>query len=100
MSNMSIRPNFEPIGSAHGVKKPGGNTKGASFAETISETLKEVDGLQHKADHAVENLITGKSKNLHETMIALSKAEIAFKLTMQVRNKALEAYKEIMNTAV
>ncbi|VAX15794.1 Flagellar hook-basal body complex protein FliE, partial [hydrothermal vent metagenome] len=55
---------------------------------------------QLNADKAIEDLVTGKSKNIHETMIALGKAELAFKLTMQVRNKVMEAYKEITSTTV
>jgi flagellar hook-basal body complex protein FliE len=100
MADMRIHGNMEPLGSALNVKSPVGKNDGGSFASTLSEALGEVNELQLNADKAIEDLVTGKSKNIHETMIALSKAELAFKLTMQVRSKVMEAYKEITSTAV
>ena len=44
--------------------------------------------------------MVGKSKNIHETMIALNKADIAFRMTLQVRNKLVEAYQEIIRMQV
>lgn len=97
---MKILGNMEPLGSSlkigGGAKKEGG----ASFAGALADSLKEVNQYQLDADKAIEDLVTGESKNIHETMIALSKAEIAFKLTMQVRNKVIEAYQEVMRTAM
>ncbi len=100
MADMQIHGNMEPLGSALKVKSPVGKSEGGSFADTLSEALNEVNDLQINADKAIEALVTGKSKNIHETMIALGKAELAFKLTMQVRNKVMEAYKEITSTTV
>jgi len=102
MSNLNIAAsNLKPLGAALNIKKPTmTGPKETSFGDTLAESLKEVNKMQHAADDALENLVTGKSKNLHETMMTIGKAEIAFKLTMQVRNKVLEAYKEVMNTAV
>lgn len=100
MADMSIHGSMEPLGSALKVKLPIGKSDGGSFADSLSEALNEVNELQLNADKAIEDLVTGKSKNIHETMIALSKAELAFKLTMQVRTKVMEAYKEITSTAV
>ncbi len=101
MADMRILGSMEPIGSALNIKKPAitGADK-SPFDNTLSEALKEVNDMQLNADKAIENLVTGKSKNIHQTMIALGKAELAFKLTMQVRNKVIEAYQEVMRTAV
>ncbi len=99
MADMRIHGNLEPLGSALQVKKPNPEGKTA-FGDTLADALKEVNDLQLDADKAIENLVTGKSRNIHETMIALNKAEIAFKLTLQVRNKVLEAYKELSQSAV
>ncbi len=99
MNDMKIAALKEPLGFA--LKAKGGDKEdGNKFASALIDSLGELNGYQQDASKAVENLITGKSKNIHETMMAISKAEIAFKLTMQVRNKMLEAYKEVMNTAV
>jgi len=73
---------------------------GPTFAETLSESLNKVNTLQKEADKAIEDFVVGKTGNIHETMIAVSKADIAFRLTMQVRNKIVEAYQEVMRTQV
>jgi flagellar hook-basal body complex protein FliE len=62
----------------------------------LAQSLEEVNRLHMAADEAVENLAAGKQKNIHETMIALEKANVAFQLLMQVRNKVISAYETIM----
>lgn len=86
-----------------GAKGPAGSLSqpaGPSFSDMLKESLNDVNELQMEADKAVEELVVGKSKNVHETMIALSKAEIAFRMTLQVRNKMVEAYQEIIRMQV
>ncbi|MBI4666650.1 MAG: flagellar hook-basal body complex protein FliE [Nitrospinae bacterium] len=100
MADLKIFGNMEPIGSALKLPKPTAKPEGKSFADTLSESIKEVNQMQNDADRAIEDLVTGKSKNIHETMITLSKAEVAMKLTLQVRNKVVEAYKEVLNTGM
>ena len=55
---------------------------------------------QHQADHAIKEMVAGRSKNLHETLLAVEKADSSLKLMMQVRNKVLDAYREIMRMQV
>lgn len=69
--------------------------EGPSFLETLAEKIGAVDGLQKEAMAASQELATGQTTGIHETMIALEKADIAFRFLTQVRNKALEAYREI-----
>ncbi|MBW2147903.1 MAG: flagellar hook-basal body complex protein FliE [Deltaproteobacteria bacterium] len=71
-----------------------------SFAETLKDSLKEVNNLQLHADKAVQEMAMGESRNLHDTMILLEKADISFRLMMQVRNKLMEAYHEIMRMQI
>lgn len=71
-----------------------------SFGDLLSKSLSEVNGLQKDANTAIEKLATGKSKNIHETMLAVEKADIAFKAMNQIRQKVIEAYKEIMRMQV
>ena len=71
--------------------------KKTDFSQMLKNTIEEINTLQVKADKAIEALATGESKNIHQTMIAIEKADISFKMMMQVRNKLLEAYKEIMH---
>ncbi len=65
------------------------------FARVLKEAIKEVNQLQLEADRAVHDLALGKA-DLHTTMIALEKAEISFRLMMQIRNKIIKAYEEVM----
>ena len=76
---------------------PDGLKATQSFGDFLAQSLTEVNQMQSKANVAMEKLATGKSKNLHETMIAVEKAEIAFKQMNQIRQKVIGAYKEIMN---
>ena len=67
-----------------------------SFKKTLSGFINEVNDLQSKANESIENFATGKVENVHEVMIAMSKAEISFKFMMEARNKLIETYKEVM----
>ena len=49
---------------------------------------------------AIQDFVTGDTRNIHETMLAVGKADLAFRLTMQVRNKMVEAYQEVMRLQV
>lgn len=71
-----------------------------SFGNMLVRSLKDANQLKLEADEAVENLATGKQKDIHATMIALEKADVAFQLLMQVRNKIISAYETIMRTQV
>jgi flagellar hook-basal body complex protein FliE len=71
-----------------------------TFGNMLVRSLDDVNQLKLKADEAVENLAAGKQKDIHATMIALEKADIAFQLLMQIRNKIISAYETIMRTQV
>ena len=77
------------------------NTQGQeAFSNMLARSLDDVNRLKLKADEAVDNLVAGKHKDIHATMIALEKADIAFQLLMQVRNKIISAYETVMRTQV
>jgi flagellar hook-basal body complex protein FliE len=67
-----------------------------TFGDMLQESIGKVNAMQVDADTAMQKLASGESKNLHETLLAVEKAEIAFKAMNQVRSKVLDAYKEIM----
>jgi flagellar hook-basal body complex protein FliE len=70
-----------------------------SFGEMLKSSINEVDRLHKEADQALQDMAAGKGKGIHETMIALEKAEISFQLMMQVRNKIIAAYEQAMRMA-
>ena len=67
-----------------------------SFAETIKGAVNDVNTLQKQADKSILDLLEGKTE-VHETMIALQKADISMRFLLTVRNKVIEAYREIMH---
>ncbi len=73
---------------------------GESFSAFLGRSINEVGDLLKVADKTTTDLATGKVENLHEAMIGMEKAETAFKLLVQVRNKAMEAYHEVMRMQV
>ena len=71
-----------------------------SFATTLKEAVGNVNRLQKEADVLMQKLSTGKVKNIPEVMVAVEKADIALKLMVQVRNKVIDAYQEVMKMQV
>jgi flagellar hook-basal body complex protein FliE len=74
-------------------------TKG-DFGAHLSKALGEVNELQQQADQAIQQLVGEGKGDLQDTMVALEKADVSFRLMMQIRNKVLEAYQEIMRMQV
>ncbi len=70
------------------------------FAKIMTDMVSQVNAQQQAADHAVQEVHAGGAKNLHEAMIALEEADISLRFLVQVRNKAMEAYQEIMRMQV
>ena len=66
-----------------------------SFADTLRVSLGKVNDLQSVKDTMVESFASGETQNVHELMISLQKAGLAVNMTAAVRNKVLEAYKEL-----
>jgi flagellar hook-basal body complex protein FliE len=71
-----------------------------SFGAVLKGTIDQVNQVQMEADQAIKELAAGNEKDIHQTMIALEKAEVSFQLMMQVRNKIVSAYEEIMRMQV
>lgn len=67
----------------------------ASFGELMRQKLVEVNNLQLRSDELTKEMLTGKPVDLHQVMIAAEQAGLALQLTVQVRNKIIEAYQEI-----
>jgi len=79
-----------------------GNAKPKSsseqFAQTLKSAMEDVNSMQVKSEDALNDLATGQVKDLHQAALAIGKAETSMKLMLEVRNKALNAYKEITRT--
>ena len=82
---------------ANGVKSTSAVEGAGKF---FSELVSKVNDMQIQSDQAIQGLATGENKNLHEVMISMEKASISFQFLSQVRNKAVEAYQEVMRMQV
>jgi len=71
-----------------------------TFSTVLKDSMSKVNELQQGADKAIDGLAKGEVENVHETMIAIEKANISFNLMVQVRNKLIQAYEEVMRTQV
>jgi flagellar hook-basal body complex protein FliE len=89
--------NFEPL-LKKDISKEENPLK--SFSNLLEEAISEVNTLQNRADQMMEKLATGEVKDLHQVMIALEEANLALQLTLQIRNKVIEAYQEIMRMQI
>jgi flagellar hook-basal body complex protein FliE len=65
------------------------------FGETLTSAIKSVDQLDQSSQSQVTELMSGERQDIHNVMIAVEKADVAFQLMMQVRNKIVNAYQEV-----
>lgn len=71
-----------------------------SFGQTLTQAISDVNSLQSEAGKAVEKMVTGEAGDLHEVMIAVEKARTSFDLLMEIRNKTIDVYREMMRMQV
>ena len=73
---------------------------GEGFAAALREAVDQVSALHQQSQAEVRRLLTGESEDLHRTLLAVQRAELAFEMMLEVRNKAVQAYQEIMRMQV
>ncbi len=74
--------------------------EGPGFAGALREAVARVSQLQQDSGQEIQRLITGESEDLHKGLLAVQRSELAFELLMEVRNKVVQAYQEIMRIQV
>jgi flagellar hook-basal body complex protein FliE len=79
---------------------PGAQSGEKSFGQFLTDAIGDVNALQQNAGQMVQKFAAGGQMDVHQVMIALEQASTAMALTVQVRNKLVEAYQEIMRTQV
>jgi flagellar hook-basal body complex protein FliE len=85
----------EVIENRKSLQRVSMNNQSGSFGDMIRDAINSVDKASKTADQQVEDVVSGKSENIHEVMISLQKAQLSFQLMVEVRNKAIEAYQEL-----
>jgi flagellar hook-basal body complex protein FliE len=81
-------------------KLDGGANGGEAFAKHLKGAINEMNDIQVKKEEALGELATGEVKDLHQAALAIGKAETNMKLMLEIRNKALSAYKELGRTQI
>ena len=89
---------LDALKATQDVKK----TEAASgdFSKILEKSLESLNDTQVKADKAMADIATGEVKDLHQAALAIGKAETSMKMMLEIRNKALNAYKEISRTQI
>jgi len=100
MNNIPIRGDLMPpiLDSKKETGKVG--ETGDAFGNLLTNKIEEINKLKSDADDAIEKVEFSDSGSIHEAIIAMEKASISFKTMLQVRNKVLEAYQEVMRMQV
>lgn len=100
MTDVSIHGGINPAGitseKTDGEKQAGGG----SFGSVLKDAISDINKLQNDADKTIAKVQLEDAGSIHEAMIALEKAGISFQVMMQVRNKILDAYQEVMRMQV
>lgn len=93
---------IEPIGQSLQSTPPvlAATQQGSSFAEMLTHAIDVVSDAQSRADQAVERVAEGDLESVHEALLAIQQATQGLKLLVQVRNKIIEAYQEVMRTQI
>lgn len=81
-------------------RSPQKESGGPSFQDVMNQGLQKVNQLQQDAAELGDRLAAGEDVNLHDVMIAGQEAEVALRLTVQLRNQALEAYREVIRMPI
>jgi len=98
MESSRMREQMENIASDRAAAAEDG--KGASFGDFLQSLAQEANSSQIVADQKLNEVAAGRNKDLHGAVLAMEKADVNFRLLAQVRNKVIEAYREIMRMQV
>ena len=71
-----------------------------SFQETLKTFIQDVDHLQKNSDELTQRLVAGDAESIHQVMLAMEEANTSFRLMMEMRNKILDAYREVMRMQI
>jgi flagellar hook-basal body complex protein FliE len=88
--------NIVPIAIPDSLTPSGGASSSSSFSSILKDTISSLQSTQKDADSAVQKFLTGENDDIHTTVLATQRAEMAFELGLQVRNKVVSAYQEVM----
>jgi flagellar hook-basal body complex protein FliE len=98
ISALGARAESMPQAAARPAEKPA--KERGSFASLIERTVNETERLQDTADGMVRSMAAGEITDVHQVMLAMNRADLSFRMMLEVRNKLLDAYQEVMRMQV
>ena len=99
-SDIEIGKQYLPIEQQKANLKGIDESDGPSFTNTLKEFISDVNALQKDSAKQTERLIKGEPVDIHDVMIATEKAKTSFELLLELRNKALDLYREVTRMQV
>jgi flagellar hook-basal body complex protein FliE len=75
-------------------------TGGVPFVQMISELLGEANAGQISADQSINDLVSGRTDNVHDVVLSLAKADLSFQMVLEIRNRLIESYQEVLRMQV
>jgi flagellar hook-basal body complex protein FliE len=93
---VSLTGGINAIGPSGGVRPATPAAKGGEFGSMLTSAIQEVNRYQTDASQSIQSFLSGTGEELHNVAVATQRAELAFDLGMQIRNKVVGAYQEIM----
>ncbi len=91
-----IGPLRDPERTHEAQRKTAAGKDVPSFKQTLSSFMKDVNSMQVKADKSIEKMAAGEITDVHQVMNTVQEAKVAFNMMMEIRNKVMEAYQEVM----
>jgi flagellar hook-basal body complex protein FliE len=96
ITSISI-PSMPAVG---GITAPGASTSGSAFQSVLGDAISKVQSFQNDAAGSVNNFLSGEGEELHKVALATQQADLSLQLFMQVRNKVVTAYNQVMQMQV
>ena len=95
--NVNGIPPIGKVGGLEEIRRPAASERpAAGFGEVMKDAVRDVDGLIRESEAAQVAYTSGEEVDLHDVLIKIEEADVAFRALMSVRNKLVEAYKEVM----
>lgn len=88
--------NIPAISFGGGLSQPAASGASGEFGKLLQGSINTLESLHQDSNNAIQKFLTGENDDIHTTVLATQKAEMAFDLGLQVRNKVVSAYQEIM----
>ena len=80
--------------------RPGGGSEAGAFQKIFETSIQQVNADQNESVRSVESFLSGETEDLHKAALATQRAELSFEMFMQVRNKMVQAYQEVMRMQI